>query len=163
VSEGNKEENKRLVREFFEEVWNKQNLDYLDEIYSPDFVLHALWQNTSAGGAIEARGIEPAKKVIGGWLQGFPDITVTIDDQVAEGDKVGSRHTSHGTHTNSFMGMPPSGKEATITGMTITRIKDGKIVEAWTCWDALGMFEQLGMAPGGPPQGAQQPAGQSAG
>jgi predicted ester cyclase len=142
------EENKRLVKDFFEEVWNNKNLDLLDVVYSPDFVLHALWQNTSAGGAIEAHGIEPAKKVIGGWLAGFPDMTVTVDDQVAEGDKVGSRHTSTGTHTETFMGMAPTGKKATITGMTITRIENGKMVEAWTAWDALGMFEQLGLAPG---------------
>jgi predicted SnoaL-like aldol condensation-catalyzing enzyme len=130
------EENKAMVRDFFEEVWNKGNLDHLNEVYSPDFKLHALWQNTSAGGAIEASGIEPAKQVIGGWLAGFPDMHVTVDDQVAEGDKVGSRHSSHGTHTNAFMGMPPTGKEATITGMTLTRIENGKMVEAWTCWDA---------------------------
>lgn len=145
------DDNKALVQNFFEEVWNNRNLDYLDEVYSPDFVLHALWQNTSAGGAIEASGTEPAKKVIGGWFAGFPDIKVTVEDQVAEGDLVGSRHSSHGTHEADFMGIPASGKEATVTGMTITRIADGKIVEAWTCWDALGMFEQLGMAPGGPP------------
>lgn len=144
------EENKALVRNFFEEVWNNRNLDYLDEVYSPDFVLHALWQNTSAGSAIEAKGVEPAKQVIGGWFEGFPDLSVTVDDQVAEGDFVGSRHTSTGTHTNSFQGMPPTGNQATITGMTITRIEDGKIAEAWTCWDALGMFEQLGLAPGPP-------------
>jgi steroid delta-isomerase-like uncharacterized protein len=147
------EENKALVRNFFEEVWNNRNLDYLDEVYSTDFTLHALWQNTSAGGAIEATGIEPAKKVIGGWFTGFPDIKVTVEDQVAEGDLVGSRHSSHGTHQAEFMGIPASGKEATVTGMTITRIADGKMVEAWTCWDALGMFEQLGLAPGGPPGG----------
>jgi steroid delta-isomerase-like uncharacterized protein len=141
------EENKALVRKFFEEVWNNRNLDYLDEVYSPDFVLHALWQNTSAGGAIEASGTEPAKQVIGGWFEGFPDIKVTVEDQVAEGDLVGSRHSSHGTHTNTFMGMPATGKEATVTGMTVTRIADGRIVEAWTSWDALGMFEQLGIAP----------------
>lgn len=145
------EENKALVRKFFEEVWNNRNLDALDELYSEDFTLHALWQNTSAGGAIEATGIEPAKKVIGGWFTGFPDIKVTVEDQVAENDLVGSRHSSHGTHQADFMGIPASGKEATVTGMTITRIADGKMVEAWTCWDALGMFEQLGMAPGGPP------------
>lgn len=155
------EENKRLVRSFFEEVWNNRNLDYIDEVYTPEFTLHALWQNTSAGGPIEATGREPAKKVIGGWLSGFPDLTVTVDDQVAEGDLVGSRHTSTGTHTNEFMGIPPTGKQATITGMTLTRCENGKMVEAWTCWDALGMFEQLGLAQGGPPEKApaEQPAG----
>jgi predicted ester cyclase len=146
------EENKALVRSFFEEVWNNRNLDYLEEVYAPDFKLHALWQNTSAGGAIEATGIEPAKKVIGGWFVGFPDLKVTVDDQVAEGDLVGSRHASTGTHTAEFMGMPATGKHAVVTGMTITRIADGKMVEAWTSWDALGMFEQLGIGQqGGPP------------
>jgi steroid delta-isomerase-like uncharacterized protein len=149
------EENKELVRKFFEEVWNNKNLDYLDEIYSPDFVLHALWHNMSAGGAIEAHGIEPAKTVIGGWHKGFPDITVTVEDQVAEGDRVGSRHVSKATHTNEFMGIPPTNKEATITGMTITRIADGKIVEAWTSWDALGMLQQIGIAPSGPAPASQ--------
>jgi steroid delta-isomerase-like uncharacterized protein len=144
------EENKALVRSFFEEVWNKHNLDYLDEIYAPDFKLHALWQNTSAGGAIEATGIEPAKTVIGGWFEGFPDLWMKIEDMVAEGDKVGTRHVSGGTHTAPFQGMPPTGRSATITGMTVQRVENGKLVEAWTSWDALGMFEQLGMG-GGPP------------
>lgn len=140
------EENKRLVRDFFEKVWNGRELDYIDEVYSPDFTLHAMWQNTSAGGAIDATGREPAKKVIGGWLSGFPDLVVAVDDQIAEGDLVGSRHTSVGTHTENFMGIPPTGKQATVTGMTLTRVENGKMVEAWTCWDALGMFEQLGLA-----------------
>jgi steroid delta-isomerase-like uncharacterized protein len=148
------EENKRLVRSFFEEVWNKRNYDYLDEVYSEDFVLHALWQNASAGGSVDAKGIEPARKVISGWLSGFPDMTVTVDDQVAEGNLVGSRHTSVGTHTETFQGIPATGKQATVTGMTLTRIENGKIVEAWTCWDALGMAEQLGLVPSGPPPGA---------
>jgi steroid delta-isomerase-like uncharacterized protein len=145
------EDNKALVRKFFDQVWNGRDLDALDELYSPDFKLHALWQNTSAGGAIEATGTEPAKAVIGGWFTGFPDLSVTVEDQVAEGDLVGSRHSSVGTHTAPFMGMPATGKQATVTGMTITRIADGKMVEAWTSWDALGMFEQLGINPSGPP------------
>ena len=89
--------------------------------------------------------------MIGGWFEGFPDISVEVEDQVAEGDLVGSRHSSTGTHQNAFQGLQPTGKQATITGMTITKVENGKIVEAWTSWDALGMFEQLGMAPGGPP------------
>ena len=145
------EDNKALVRKFFEEVWNNKNLDYIDEVYTPDFVLHALWHNVAAGGPIEAQGIEPAKAVIGNWHKGFPDMHVDVEDQVAEGDLVGSRHVSVATHTNEFMGIPATNKKATVTGMTITRVVDGKMVEAWTSWDALGMFQQLGLAPGPAP------------
>ncbi len=145
------EDNKALVSSFFEEVWNKGNFEYLYEIYSPDFKIHVLWYNLAAGGPMESQGIEPAAKVIRGWREGFPDITVTIEDQIAEGDLVASRHVSTATHTHEFQGLQPTGKKATMTGTTLTRVADGKIVEAWTSWDVLGMMQQLGVAPGGPP------------
>jgi predicted ester cyclase len=140
--------NKALVQSFFDEVWNKGNYEYLDEIYSPDFRIHILWYNLAAGGPAEAQGIEPAKQVIRGWRDGFPDIRVTVEDQVAEGDLVASRHLSVATHTREFQGFEPTGRTAEMTGTTLTRISDGKIVEAWTSWDVLGMMQQLGVAPG---------------
>jgi steroid delta-isomerase-like uncharacterized protein len=106
----------------------------------------------------DLHGPEEFKQFVRMYRGAFPDLALTIEDQIAEGDLVGSRHTSTGTHTNEFQGIPPTGKAATITGMTLTRVADGKIVEAWTCWDALGMFEQLGLAGGGPPPGASREA-----
>ena len=136
------------MREFFEEVWNRGNLDHLDEIYTPDFKIHVLWYNLAAGGPMESEGIEPAKDVIRGWLEGFPDMHVTIEDQIAEGDLVASRHLSTATHTREFQGLQPTGKQAKMTGTTLTRVRDGKIAEAWTSWDILGLMGQLGVAPG---------------
>lgn len=88
----------------------------------------------------------------------MPDLHVTIEDQVAEGDLVGSRHVGSGTHTGPLQGFAPTGRYAEMTGMTITRVADGKIVEAWTSWDALGMIEQLGLGGPPPPAGAPDPA-----
>jgi steroid delta-isomerase-like uncharacterized protein len=147
------EEKKQLVRSFFEEVWNKANYDYLDEIYTPDFVLHALWQNLSRGGAGEASGTEAAKAVIAGWKEGFPDLHITIEEQLCEGDHVVTRHMSHATHDHDFRGLPATHRHADMSGITVSRIEGDKIAEAWTMWDILGMMQQLGIAPGpgGPP------------
>ncbi len=140
-------QDRELVRRFFEEVWNKGNLDYIDEAYSPDFVLHALWQNPSLGGARDASGTQAVKDVIGRWLRGFPDMHVTIEEQVAEGDTIVSRHYATATHTSEFRGIAATNKRGRMSGITITRVKDGKIVEAWTLWDAVGMMQQLGVMP----------------
>jgi predicted ester cyclase len=138
---------RELVRRFFEEVWNKGNLAYIDEAYSPDFVLHALWQNPSLGGSRDASGPQAAKEVIGRWLEGFPDMHVTIEEQVAEGDTIVSRHFASATHTSEFRGIKPTHKLGKMSGITITRVHGGKIVEAWTLWDAVGMMQQLGVMP----------------
>lgn len=141
------ERDREVVRRFFEEVWNKGNLEYIDEAYSPDFVLHALWQNPSLGGARDSAGPQAAKEVIGRWHEGFPDIRVTIEEQVAEGDTIVSRHYSYGTHTREFRGLKPTNRSGKMSGITITRVKEGKIVEAWTLWDAVGMMQALGVMP----------------
>jgi steroid delta-isomerase-like uncharacterized protein len=141
------EHNKALVITLFEEAWNRGNLDHLDEVYSPDFVLHALWHDPALGGCADAHGVDAAKAAIGDWQRGFPDLHVTIEDTVAMGDRVACRHTSTGTHADVFQGIPATGVTATITGMTIARIADDRIVEAWTAWDALGAMQALGVVP----------------
>jgi predicted ester cyclase len=154
------EQNKELVARFFEEVWNRGNFQFMDEIYSPDFVLHALWQNLSAGGSGDVPGIEPAKKVIGGWRHGLPDLVMTVEEQVAEGDIVVTRHHATGTQTNEFMGIPPTNKGGTISGITFTRIDGGKVVEAWTMWDIFGALQLMGLIPPmGTKPGPQIPPG----
>ena len=149
---GTTEENKAVIRNFFEEVWNKGNFDYLDHIYTEDFQLNALWQNTSLGGSGTAAKQE-ARSTIQRWLHGFPDMNVTVDEQIGEGDFVASRHAATGTQARDFMGIPNTGKRGTVTGITINRLAGGKVAEVWTCWDAVGMMMQLGIIPSPPRQG----------
>jgi steroid delta-isomerase-like uncharacterized protein len=149
---------KDLVRRFFDEVWTQGKFDFIDETYTPDFRLNALWQNTSLGGSGVGEGGETAKKVIGGWRGAMPDMVVSTEDILCEGDYVVSRHLSTATHQNDFMGMPATGKFGRMPGIVITRVTDDlKIAEAWTCWDIVSMLTQLGLAPG--PEGSfEEPA-----
>ena len=78
---------------------------------------------------------------------GFSDARVTVDDQIAEGDKVATRWTGRGTHDGEIVGVAPTGKEVTVSGLTISRVKNGLVVEEQTEWDALGMLVQLGVVP----------------
>ena len=144
------EEKKALVGSFFDRVWCRHELDYMDEIYDPGFRLNALWQNTALGGAGQA-GKEEAKQVIARWIAGFPDIYATVEEQFAEGDYVVCRHWSGGTHENEFMGIPATGRTVKMSGITITRVTSGKVAEAWTCWDVQSGLRQLGVLP--PPEG----------
>jgi steroid delta-isomerase-like uncharacterized protein len=136
------EENKALVRREMEELFNHTgNLDAVDEIIAPDYVSY---EPTSG----ETRGIEGARQFAATYREAFPDLENTIEDMVAEGDKVVVRFRARGTHrgeTEAFG--PATGKRMEITGITIKRVSDGKIVEAWTNFDALGMMHQLGRIP----------------
>ncbi len=136
------EENKAVVRREVEELFNHTgNLDAADEIYAPNYVGH---EPTSG----DIQGIEGVKQFAALYRQAFPDLQTTIEDQVAEGDKVVTRFRSRGTHqgeTEAFG--PPTGNQAEVTGITIEQFSDGKIVEDWTNFDALGMMQQLGLIP----------------
>jgi steroid delta-isomerase-like uncharacterized protein len=139
--------NKAVLRREVEELYNHTgNLDAVEEIFAPEYVSH---EPTSG----EVRGIEGARRFAATFREAFPDLQNTIEDMVAEGDKVVMRFRGSGTHegeTETFG--PPTGNRMEITGITIKRLADGKIVEAWTNFDALGMMRQLGVI------GAQQPA-----
>jgi predicted ester cyclase len=136
------EENKAVVRREIEELLNYMgNLDAAEEIIAPDYVSH---EPTSG----ETRGREVAKQFAATYREAFPDLQTTIEDMVAEGDKVVVRFRGRGTHqgeTEVFG--PPTGKRMEMTGITINRVSDGKIIEAWTNSDALGMMQQLGLIP----------------
>src|SRR5215207_1201478 len=136
------EENKAVVRREMEELFNHTgNLDVADEIIAPNYVSY---EPTSG----ETRGIEGAKQFAATYREAFPDLENTIEDMVAEGDKVVVRFRARGTHqgeTEAFG--PPTDKRMEITGITIKRLSEGKIVEAWTNFDALGMMQQLGLIP----------------
>ena len=133
------EENKAIARRFFEEVWNKGNLDVIDETHAAGYVLH-----DSTG---DIQGTEGLRQFVMVYLTAFPDFHVTIEDEIAEGDMVVLRWTVTGTHKGELMGISPTDKEMTMTGITMGRIASGKIVEAWNNLDAVGMLQQLGVIP----------------
>ena len=135
------EVNKAIVRRYFHEILDGGNLDLVDEIFEPQYVLH------DPSSPQEVRGLEGSKQFVVMFRSAFPDIAHTIEDQVAEGDKVVTRLRAHATHTGDLMGIPPTGKGVTIEGISIWQIADGKIEECWFNYDALGLMRQLGVIP----------------
>ncbi len=133
------EENKAKIRRVYEETINTGNMAVVDELYSPDHELYASPDTI--------HGPEGFKQFIMMYRSAFPDLHFIIDDLLAEGDKVVSRYTAHGTHRGSLQGIAPTGKQVTVTGITINRIANGKVVESWLNFDALGMLQQLGVIP----------------
>jgi steroid delta-isomerase-like uncharacterized protein len=139
------EENKAISRRVFEEMIATGNLDLLEEFTSPDFVNH------DPVFPEDVHGIEGAKEVFSGYLTAFPDIKMSVLDQIAEGDKVFTRWVGEGTHEGELFGVAPSGNRVRVEGMTIDRFEGGKIVETWDNWDALGMMQQMGAIPASQP------------
>ena len=92
-------------------------------------------------------GIDATKASIAAYRDAFPDLKLTVEEQIAEGDLVVTRWTARGTHQGELMGMAPTGKQATVTGITIDRLENGRIAESRTNWDALGLMQQLGAVP----------------
>jgi steroid delta-isomerase-like uncharacterized protein len=140
------EQNKTLMRNFVEEVWNKGNFEATVTFFAADFVDH----NPAIPN--QGPGAEGAKQVFMGYKAAFPDLHFVIQDMMIEGDKVVWRWISTGTNTGSMMGMPPTDKKATITGIEIYRMAGGKIAERWGNFDQLGLLQQLGVIPA-PEQG----------
>src|SRR5512143_4236004 len=116
--------NKAIVRRNFEEIWNKENLAVVDELHAPDYVGHI-----AAGGG-EIQGAAAFKQFVMLQRLAFPDAAFTIEDQIAEGDKVATRWTARGTHKGAFRGIAPRGQAMQITGISIHRFVDGKIQES---------------------------------
>ena len=133
------EENKAKQRRVFEEALNKGNMAVVDEVIDTNYV------SESPQGL--HKGTEAVKQGFATLRNAFPDIAFTIEDMIAEEDKVVSRVTCRGTHKGEFMGIAPTGKKMEINGIIITRWVDGKEVEAWEVIDMLGMMQQLGAIP----------------
>lgn len=135
------EQNKSIVRRYFEEAWNAGRLEVLDAIVAPMYVNHDPAAPDLPPGPA---GLKP---IIAGFRAAFPDLHFTIEDLIAEDDKVVTRWTMRGTHQGDFMGVPSSGKRVTVGGIQIERIADGCIVEHWRKSDDVGLLQQLGAAP----------------
>jgi steroid delta-isomerase-like uncharacterized protein len=134
------EENKAISRRVIEEGFVKGNMVVVDALFAANHVNHDAPPGLPAGP-------EGLKQFVSIYRTAFPDLQIVIDQQVAEGDKVVTRWTSQGTNKGSLLGMPPTGKHATITGTTIDRHAGGKIVETWNTFDQVGMMQQLGVLP----------------
>jgi predicted ester cyclase len=134
------EQDKRNVQRWREEIWNKRNLNVIDELAAPDYIGHM------AGIPGPVRGREALKQLFAAYLAAL-DTHVTTEFLIAEGDMVVVRDTNWVKSTGAFQGIPPTGKEATVTSTDIYRIVDGKIVEQWFEADLTGMRQQLGILP----------------
>ena len=134
------EANKAAICHYIEEAWNKGNVDIMDELMAAHYARHM---------AISAPPLtrEGQKQRILGFRRAFPDLRLTIEDMVAEGEKVSFRLTLRGTHRGEFMRVPPTGKQIVVGAVDVARFEDGKVVEQWGQTDLLGWLQQLGAIP----------------
>ncbi len=139
------DQNKKIVRRFFEELWNGRKLEVADEIFAPDCVTHQL----QSGMEIIAvpRSAEAVKEHIGEWLTGFPDLNFTVEQMLAENDRVVTCATMRGTHTGVWNGISVTGKEVSIRMTIIHQIVNQKIAADWVLVESLGFFQQLEFLP----------------
>ena len=134
------EENKTLLRRWFAEVWNKGREEAIDEMFAEDGVAHGLADEVGN----PLRGPAGFKPFFRKFRAAFPDIEVVVEDTITEGDKIAARCTVRGKHQSDSLGFAATQQPMEITGMTIVRVRDGKIVEAWNNFDFMSMFQQLG-------------------
>ena len=141
------EENKAVVRHLIEEVVNAGNLGAAEELYAPDYAPG----DASVSG--DARGPEAAKRLVAAYRAAYPDFSMTVEDEVAEGDKVATRYVARGTHEGEISGVAPTGRRFEVSGICIHRVVDGRIVEGWWQANELGVLRQLGLIPDPSPPG----------
>jgi steroid delta-isomerase-like uncharacterized protein len=140
-----KEDNKAVARRWFQEVWNEGREQVIDELLAPDVVAIGLGEG-------EATIHSPAEfKVFWRNLRSaIPDIKISIEDSVAEGDRVAVRLVIQGTHAGAGLGAPPSGKRIYVQGIVLIQVENGQIVQGWNSWDQLGLLRQIGFIPSAP-------------
>ena len=134
------EENKAIVRRMTEEFYNQGNVESADHFFADSYMHHD-------PASPHVRDRDGLKQVLHAFLSGCPDLHITIDQLLAEGDMVTKRWTYHATHTGDLSGLPPTGKRITMSGLELFRLEDGKIVECWVGYDNLSLMQQLGVIP----------------
>jgi len=135
------EENKQLIRRWFEEVWNNGRSEAIPEMFAEDGIAHGLG-NVSSG---ELRGPADFQAFHRNFREAFPDISVSVEETIAEGDMVAARCLVRGQHMGGTLGFAATQKPMEISGIAIVRIRDGKIVEAWNNFDFMSLYQQLGV------------------
>lgn len=134
------EENRALIHRWFEEVWNKGRSEAIDEMFAENGVAHGLADESGK----ELRGPVDFRPFFEKFRSAFPNIQVVVEDTVTEGDKVAARCTVRGQHQSDSLGFAATNQPVEFTGITIVRVSQGKIVEAWNNFDFMSMFKQLG-------------------
>ncbi len=137
---GEEVRNKALMRRFYKELWSRGNLEAIPELVAEDFVDH----QAPVG---QPSGREQLAGLVLMWRTGFPDMEETVENLISEGDKVTGRFLMRGTHRGEFMGVAPTGRSVTMSGIDIVRITEGKISEFWYAEQTLELLQQLGAAP----------------
>jgi steroid delta-isomerase-like uncharacterized protein len=132
-------ENVALIYRWFDEVWNKGRAEAIDEMFATDGIAHGLGE---AG--IDVRGPAAFKPFFEKLRGAFPQFEVTVEDTIAEADQIAARWTARLTHGGDQLGIPATNRQATVSGMSIVRIRDGQITEAWNNWDIHGLMQQIG-------------------
>lgn len=132
---------KTTVRRLYEELWNQNHPEKADDLFDAAYMDH------DPAAPDTGRGPDAFKRVFATYHTAFPDTRFTVDEIIAEGDRVAVRWTAHGTHHGELMGVRPSGKRATVVGTGFYRVRNGKVLESWTTWDALGLLRQIGAIP----------------
>lgn len=134
----NIEKNKEFIQVYTADFWNKHNIDAFDKYFSKDFIVHFPEGDMNA---------EQYKGLCTAYFAAFPDLYITTNDQISEGNKVMKMWTANSTHKGDFMGIPATGNPIEVKGIEMFRIADGKIAELWAVMDNLGMLQQLGVIP----------------
>jgi len=145
------DENKEIVRRFFHGAWDRGDFDLIDQL-----VPQGATDHSTVGGKEAGTGSESFKQIVSMFRSGMPDIKVTIEHEIAEGDLVVHHWSLYGTHQAPILGVPPTGKRMVLTGMSVVRLSDNKIIERWAAIDELGFMRQLGIVPA--PASAPVPA-----
>jgi len=141
---GTEHANKALIRRWFEEVWNQGREDLIEQLRAPDTLARGLGENN-----VESRGVEPFRAFYTNLRGAFPDLHVTLEDMIAEADKVSVRISMEGTHTGHILAAV-TGRRVKAGGIILVRIADGRIAEAWNQFDQLGILKQIGALPAEP-------------
>ena len=130
---------KEVIRRLYKEVWNERKFDLIDQLVSQS---HALVAPNVSGAAV---GPAAYKKQIAAFVAGFPDLKFVVDEIVSENDKVVAVWSWSGTHRGEYLGIAPTNKKASVTGITIHQLANGKILDSHAAWDSLGLLRQLGV------------------
>jgi len=132
------QDHKTVIRRVFDEVWNNSDFSLLDQVYGPDYVAHV------AGAPQDVQGLEQFKQFVALHSVLASDLNFSVDDQIGEGDRVATRWSAISAPTSGLVSEPSNAQEIRVTGISIHRFADGKIVESWDNWDALTLYQAMG-------------------